>query len=125
MSSSGTPSILSRNSKVSAMMQPFQPARPVITIQLKGEDEYTDEASRARAISFTTMDRIEGTVTIKATVDTRFDELYIGFEGKLPDYTLDNTKLTMIRRCFPCMDGALRCCARCWSGAQGRYGKHI
>jgi hypothetical protein len=32
--------------------------------------------------SFSTMDRIEGTVNISAKVDTRFDDLEIAFVGK-------------------------------------------
>lgn len=60
------------------MMQSVQASKPQITITLKGEENATSEHTKY----FTTRDTIEGEVSFVTNSDTRFDDIYIGFEGK-------------------------------------------
>ncbi|KAF8427357.1 hypothetical protein EV426DRAFT_404137 [Tirmania nivea] len=69
-----TASVMTRHTMVSTMMQSVQAAKPQITITFKGE-------GNVAARYFTTRDTIEGEVSLVALSDTRFDEIYIGFEG--------------------------------------------
>lgn len=63
---------------VSTMMQSVQAAKPQITVTLKGEEKGANLSPKC----FTTRDAIEGEVSFVASSDTRFDEIYIGFEGR-------------------------------------------
>jgi len=71
-------SVMTRHTMVSAMMQSVQAARPQITITLKGEEKGADVSAKY----FTTRDTIEGEASFVVPSDTRFDGIYIGFEGK-------------------------------------------
>lgn len=59
------------------MRQSVQASKPQITVTLKGEENGAD----VNATYFTTRDTIKGEVSFVAPSDTRFDEIYIGFEG--------------------------------------------
>ena len=69
-------SIATRNTVIASikdMVADTQKAKPAITININGDDGETKY--------YTTGDRIEGEVSIVAPTDTRFDEIYISFEG--------------------------------------------
>jgi len=60
------------------MIQSVQATKPQITVSLKGEEKGADVSAKY----FTTRDTIEGEVSFVTPSDTRFDEIYIGFEGR-------------------------------------------
>ena len=69
---------------VSTMAQAIQAARPHIEIKLKKESEAGYSVLSDGKPWFTTLEQIEGEVTFIAPTETRFDEIYIGFEGRFP-----------------------------------------
>lgn len=70
--SSYAPSIA--NSAISIKMRNFaMQGKPVIDISLNGESSYVT--------SFSTMDKLEGEVSVTAPHDTRFDDIEIAFVG--------------------------------------------
>ncbi|KAF8417010.1 hypothetical protein BGX38DRAFT_1109522 [Terfezia claveryi] len=70
-------SVMTRHTMVSTMMQSVQATKPQISVTLKGEEKGADISVKC----FTTGDKIEGEVSFVTPSDTRFDEIYIGFEG--------------------------------------------
>ncbi|KAI5797392.1 hypothetical protein DFH27DRAFT_612091 [Peziza echinospora] len=77
-------SVLSRGSMVSTMMHNVQMSRPQITISLTDEERcaYGDDVAKAKATTFTTLDKITGEVCFSAPSDTRFDEIHIMLQGQ-------------------------------------------
>ncbi|KAL7268189.1 hypothetical protein RUND412_009202 [Rhizina undulata] len=78
MYGSAAASISTRTSVVSSMVASMANSKPTVTITLKGE-ESTGPTTSIK--TFTTLDTIEGEVSIVAPADTRFDEIGITLEG--------------------------------------------
>jgi hypothetical protein len=72
-------SIASRNTYMTSIretMAEAQKSKPAVTVNIDGDAE--GKAHRF----YTNGDRLEGDVKIVAPADTRFDEIYITFEGE-------------------------------------------
>jgi hypothetical protein len=80
-----TESLASRSTYMTSIRETIaeaQRTQPSITISINGEADGT----KSHKI-YTTLDRIEGQVSLVAPVDTRFDDVSITFEGKTALFT--------------------------------------
>jgi len=72
-------SIASRNTYMTSIRESIaeaQKSKPAVTISINGDTEGKSHKF------YTTGDRLDGNVKVVAPADTRFDEIYITFEGE-------------------------------------------